>query len=86
MIGETVTGYEAVGWQGLFAPAGTPRPIIDELAAEVKRIFLQPELVSALQKVGGQPLPMSPDEFARFAQAERSKWGALVREAGLRID
>jgi len=85
-IGETVKGFAAVGWQGLFAPAKTPRPIVDELAAEVKRIFLQPELVTALQKVGGEPLPMSPDEFARFAQAERVKWGAVVKEAGIRID
>ena len=85
-IGETVTGYEAVGWQGLFAPAKTPRPIVEELAAEVKRIFLQPELVTALQNVGGEPLPMSPDEFARFAQSERVKWGAVVRDAGIRIE
>lgn len=85
-IGETVTGYEAIGWQGLFAPAKTPRPIVEELAAEVKRIFLQPELVTALQNVGGEPLPMSPDEFARFAQSERVKWGAVVRDAGIRIE
>jgi tripartite-type tricarboxylate transporter receptor subunit TctC len=85
-IGETVTGFEAIGWQGLFAPAGTPRPIVEELAAEVKRIFLQPELVTALQNVGGEPLPMSPDEFARFARSERVKWGAVVKEANLRIE
>jgi tripartite-type tricarboxylate transporter receptor subunit TctC len=85
-IGETVKGYEAIGWQGLFAPARTPRPIVEELAAEVKRIFLQPEVVAALRNVGGEPLPMSPDEFARFAQAERSKWGAVVKESGLRIE
>ena len=85
-IGETVTGYEAIGWQGLFAPAKTPRPIVEELAAEVKRIFLQPELVTALQNVGGEPLPMSPDEFARFAQSERVEWGAVVRDAGIRIE
>jgi tripartite-type tricarboxylate transporter receptor subunit TctC len=85
-IGETVPGFEAVGWQGLFAPANTPRPIVDELAAEVKRIFLQPELVTALQNVGGEPLPMSPDEFARFARSERVKWGAVVKEAGIRIE
>src|SRR3977135_2913063 len=85
-IGETVTGFEAIGWQGLFAPAGTPRPIVEELAAEVKRIFLQPELVTALQNVGGEPLPMSPDEFARFARSERVKWGAVVKEAGIRIE
>jgi tripartite-type tricarboxylate transporter receptor subunit TctC len=85
-IGETVKGFAAVGWQGLFAPAGTPRAIVEQLAAEVKRIFLQPELLIALQKVGGEPLPMSPDEFARFAQTERIKWGAVVKEAGLRIE
>ena len=85
-IGETVSGYEAIGWQGLFAPAKTPRPIVEELAAEVKRIFLQPELVKALGDVGGEPLPMAPDEFARFAQSERVKWGVVVKEAGLRIE
>jgi tripartite-type tricarboxylate transporter receptor subunit TctC len=85
-IGETVPGFEAIGWQGLFAPANTPRPIVEELAAEVKRIFLQPELVTALQNVGGEPLPMSPDEFASFARSERVKWGAVVKEAGIRIE
>jgi tripartite-type tricarboxylate transporter receptor subunit TctC len=85
-IGETVTGFEAIGWQGLFAPAKTPRPIVEQLAADVKHIFLQGELVTALQNVGGEPLPMSPDEFARFARSERVKWGAVVKEAGLRID
>ena len=84
-IGETIKGYEAIGWQGLFAPAGTPKPIVEQLAAEVKRIFLQPELIKALQNVGGEPLPMAPDEFARFVQAERVKWGAVVKEAGIKI-
>ena len=80
-IGETVPGFEAVGWQGLFAPANTPRPIVEELAAEVKKqIFLEPEPSTALQNVGGEPLPMSPDEFARFARSERVKWGAVVKE------
>ena len=84
-IGESIKGYEAIGWQGLFAPAGTPKPIVEQLAAEVKRIFLQPELVKSLQNVGGEPLPMTPDEFARFVQAERLKWGAVVKEAGIKI-
>jgi tripartite-type tricarboxylate transporter receptor subunit TctC len=85
-IGETVPSFAAVGWQGLFAPAKTPRPIVEQLAGEVKRIFLQPEFVKALQDVGGEPLPMSPDEFARFGQSERAKWGAVVKEAGIRIE
>lgn len=85
-IGETVPSFAAVGWQGLFAPAKTPRPIVEQLAGEVKRIFLQPEFVKALQDVGGEPFPMSPDEFARFGQSERVKWGAVVKEAGIRIE
>jgi tripartite-type tricarboxylate transporter receptor subunit TctC len=85
-IGETLAGFEATGWQGLFAPAGTPRPIIEKLADEVKRIFLLPEVVTSLEKVGGDPLPMRPDDFARFARTERIKWAEVVKSSGVRID
>lgn len=85
-IGETVPGYAAVGWQGLFAPAKTPRPIVELLAAEVKRIFTQPALVKALADVGGEPQPMTPDAFAAFGKAERAKWAEVVKAAGVRIE
>jgi tripartite-type tricarboxylate transporter receptor subunit TctC len=85
-IGETVTGFEATGWQGLFAPAGTPRDVVEKLAQEVKRIFSLPEVVTALQNVGGDPLPMPPDEFAQFARRERAKWAEVVKDSGVRID
>ena len=78
-------GYAAVGWQGLFAPAKTPRPIVELLATEVKRIFTQPELVKTLQDVGGEPQPMTPTEFAAFGKAERAKWAEVVKQAGVRI-
>ena len=63
-IGETLNGLRVTAWQGLFAPAGTPRPIVDKIAAEVKRIFELPEVVTALKKVGAEPAPSTPDEFA----------------------
>jgi tripartite-type tricarboxylate transporter receptor subunit TctC len=85
-IGETLPGFEATGWQGLFAPAGTPPPIIDRLADEVNRIFALPEVVTALQKVGGEALPMRPQDFAQFVRAERIKWGEVVKSAGIRIE
>ena len=85
-IGETLPGFEATGWQGLFAPAGTPRPVIEKLADEVKRIFLLPEVVASLDKVGGDPLPMRPDDFAQFARTERFKWAEVVKSSGVRID
>ena len=85
-IGESLPGFEAAGWQGLVAPAGTPRPIIEKLADEVRRIFLLPEVVASLEKVGGEPLPMQPDQFAAFARAERNKWAEVVRSSGLRME
>jgi len=74
------------GWQGVFAPAGTPRPIVDKIAAEVKRIFELPEVVTALKNVGGEPSPMSPDEFAQFIQSERPKWKDVVKASGVQVD
>jgi tripartite-type tricarboxylate transporter receptor subunit TctC len=85
-IAETLPGYEATAWQGLFAPAGTPRPVVDKLAAEVKRILETPEVASSLEAVGAEPAPMPPDAFAAFTRTERAKWKELVSIAGVRVD
>lgn len=85
-IGETLPGYEATAWQGLFAPAGTPRPIVDRLAAEMKRILEMPEVAASLKAVGAEPAPMPPDAFTAFGRAERAKWKEVVRVSGTRID
>jgi tripartite-type tricarboxylate transporter receptor subunit TctC len=85
-IGDSVPGFEAVGWQGLFAPAGTPHEVVERLAREVRRIFSLPEVVTALQGVGGEAMPMQPDEFAQFARAERARWAGVVKESGVRIE
>jgi tripartite-type tricarboxylate transporter receptor subunit TctC len=85
-IGETLPGYEATAWQGLFAPAGTPRPIVDRLAAEVKRILELPEVTASLHAVGAEPAALAPEAFAAFARSERAKWKDVVRISGARID
>jgi tripartite-type tricarboxylate transporter receptor subunit TctC len=85
-IGETLNGFSVSGWQGLFAPAGTPRPVVDQIAAEVKRVFELPEVVSALKKVGGEPAPMTPDQFAEFIRTERVKWKEVVKASGVQVD
>ncbi len=85
-IGETLKGFSVEGWQGLFAPAGTPRPIVTKIAAEVNRVFGEPDVVAMLRKVGGEPAPMSPDEFAAFIAAERPKWREVVKASGVHID
>jgi tripartite-type tricarboxylate transporter receptor subunit TctC len=82
-VAESLPGFEATSWHGLFAPAGTPRPIVDTLSAEVKRIFESPETSAKLKEIGAVTVPMSPEEFAQFIAAERRKWQEVVKAAGL---
>jgi tripartite-type tricarboxylate transporter receptor subunit TctC len=85
-IGETLPGYEATAWQGLFAPTGTPRPIVDRLAEAVKAILERPDVAAQLAAVGAEPAPQPPEEFAAFTRAERAKWKAVVQKSGTRIE
>jgi tripartite-type tricarboxylate transporter receptor subunit TctC len=82
-VAETLSGFEATSWHGLFAPAGTPRPIVDTLAAEVKRIFEAPDQQTKLKEIGAVTSPMTPEEFTQFIAAERRKWQEVVKAAGL---
>jgi len=82
-VADSLTGFEATSWHGLFAPAGTPRPIVDKLAAEVKRIFEAPEIQSKLREIGAVPSPMTPEHFVEFIAGERNKWQQVVKAAGL---
>ena len=85
-IGETLQGFEATAWQGVFVPAGTPRPVVDKLAAEMKRILELPEVVKSLRDLGAEPAPSSPEQFAAFLQTERVRWQKVVQASGAKID
>jgi tripartite-type tricarboxylate transporter receptor subunit TctC len=85
-IGESISGFEATAWQGLFVPTGTPRPVVEALAAEMKRILELPEVVKSLKDLGAEPAPSTPEEFARFLTSERERWQAVVKASGARID
>lgn len=79
---ETFKGFEATSWHGLFAPAGTPKPVVDKLAAEVKRILDIPENKEKLMQIGAVASPMTPDEFTAFIATERAKWEPVVVASG----
>jgi tripartite-type tricarboxylate transporter receptor subunit TctC len=85
-IGETLPGYEATAWQGLFAPAGTPRATIDAMAAKVNQIWKSQDVIKALQAVGAEPVTTTPDEFTEYTKTERAKWGEVVKAAGAKIE
>jgi tripartite-type tricarboxylate transporter receptor subunit TctC len=84
-VASTLPGFEATSWHGLFAPAGTPRPIVEALAGEVKRIFEQDDVRKTLNEVGAVPSPMTPEEFTQFITAERTKWQDVVKAAGVEV-
>jgi tripartite-type tricarboxylate transporter receptor subunit TctC len=81
-----VPGYEAVIWLGLMAPAGTPRPILERLSAEVNKVVNAPEVKEAWGKQGAQPMAMSVDQFDKFLRADIVKWEKIVKLSGAKVD
>jgi tripartite-type tricarboxylate transporter receptor subunit TctC len=73
-------------WDGLFAPAGTPKPIIDTLNAAVRKALSDPQTQETLLKRGAETVPGSPEEFGKFVGSEIARWGKLVKESGAKIE
>jgi tripartite-type tricarboxylate transporter receptor subunit TctC len=73
-------------WFGLFAPARTPKPIIQKLNAEVGRVMLLPEVKDALLAQGAEAVPTSPEEFGRYVKSEIAKWTRVVKESGIKAN
>jgi tripartite-type tricarboxylate transporter receptor subunit TctC len=86
-IGEFYPGYEVTIWLGLFAPAGTPEPIVTTLRMEVQKALGHPELAGKLNVTGAlQPLLESPEGFAALIRQDYEKYGKLAKEIGIRIE
>jgi hypothetical protein len=78
-IGETVKGYDYSSWFGAFAPAGMPRPIIDRLNAEIRKAMADPAVAANLASQTLDPMPMSPEEFARLRSPTTTCSGRSLR-------
>jgi tripartite-type tricarboxylate transporter receptor subunit TctC len=81
-----VPGYEAGIWLGLMAPAGTPKPILERLNAEVGRIIQAPEVKENWMKQGAAPMSMTLDQFDKFLRDEIVKWANVVKVSGAKVD
>jgi tripartite-type tricarboxylate transporter receptor subunit TctC len=77
-------GVEALVWNGIFAPAGTPRPIIDVLHRELVKAYNAPEIRAQVEATGSYVAADTPEEFAAFIRAEVAKWGKVGRAAGIK--
>ena len=81
-----VPGYEAIGWFGLLAPAGTPAPVVSRLAAETAAVMRQPDIREKLAAAALEPWVNTPEEFLTFIRAETAKWGRVIRESGAKLE
>ncbi len=77
-------GYEALGWFGLLAPAGTPRAVVEKLSADANAVLALPEVKERLLALGSEPSGNKPDEFAVFIRDDQAKWAKLMDALGIK--
>jgi tripartite-type tricarboxylate transporter receptor subunit TctC len=81
-----VKGYDFVSWFGCFAPAGTPKPIIDRLNVEIKQAVAHPELAAKLSAQGLDPYFMPSEQFTAHVKSEYDRLRDVVRLSGARLE
>ena len=83
-IGDTLPGYEPRGWNGILAPAGTPKPIIDRLNREIVKVVRSPEFARVLVGEGATAVGNTPAEFDTIIRADIQKWAKIISDTGIR--
>jgi tripartite-type tricarboxylate transporter receptor subunit TctC len=81
-----VPGYEATIWLGVMAPAGTPKPVVDRLNAEITRITGSTEVKEAWAKQGATAMSMTPEQFGQYLREDIAKWAKVIAQAGIKLD
>ena len=81
-----VPGYEYTTWYGIFAPTGTPVPIISKLNAEVVRVLADPQMTQRFQSQGGDPTSSTPAQLTAYMKEETSRWTRVIKTAGIKIE
>lgn len=81
-----VPNFEMQSWQGVFAPAGTPQPIVDRLGREIAAIVAMPEVQDKLRNMGVEPDGRGPSPFVAFQRAEIAKWGKVIKDSGIQAE
>ena len=79
-------GFEVSSWYGVFAPAGTPRPIVDKLAADIARATELPDVQAKLIELGSDPFNLAPAAFAQLIRRDQDTWIKLIRERNIKVE
>ena len=77
-------GIEAIAWNGIFARAGTPQPVLQILHREIVKAYNAPDVKKQVQETGGEVVADTPEEFAAFVRAEGAKWTKVIRDANIK--
>jgi tripartite-type tricarboxylate transporter receptor subunit TctC len=85
-IAEAVPGFEVSAWDAVFAPPGTPKPVVDRLNAAVRKALDDPAIRETLLTRGTVTVAGTPDDLARFVTSENARWGKVVKQIGAQID
>ena len=83
-VAETLPGFDVSNWIGIFAPAGTPKPIISKLNTEIIKIMQQPAVQKRLETEGAKFKPMTPEAFGAFQKNEALKWAKTIKDSGIK--
>lgn len=81
-----VPGWDVVSWQAVFAPAGTPKPIVRRLNTEIARIMKTPDVQARLADMGVEVAGGPPEQLGDFRKAEIAKWAKVVKPAGVKVE
>ena len=84
-VSDTVPGFEAFEWNGVFVPTGTPAPIVQKLNAGLNAMLKEPAVVDRLNKLNVEYKPGTPEDFRAFVAAELEKWGRVVKDANIKL-
>src|SRR5687768_3745893 len=79
-----VKGYEAIAWQGLVAPAGTPKAVITRINGEFVKVLKQPDVIAKLNDQGFEVVASTPEWFAQYIRTEIAKWSKVIKAAGIK--
>jgi tripartite-type tricarboxylate transporter receptor subunit TctC len=86
MMESGVPGYEAYVWMGLFAPKGTPLPIIERIHRELMQALASPEVKAYMTTAGIEIVGSTPSEFGKFFRSEKELWAKVIRDTGAKVD